>query len=334
MAEPLVYFVAGPADDEDYAQAEYLAEMLMVSLPSIKCELLPIMPDAWPAYVAEKCVSLGCKQRAPLVWMSSGVVVGGFPEFAGECEKKYGVRIQGVDYSVWPKVAKENIAAAKKALANAPEPIIGSAGTGTGAARGEAVAEELITGNARYLETASGVEPSSSTRALGQLAEPAAVVVCLTPLPHPAHELLGCSAANLFVVPCTPIGIEPLAVGNAEHGAIALKAKAVMLLAAGSAEFEAHVQATRDARLAKDAPLPSGQSAVLQHMLPALARVLAVAPPRCTAAEVTQLCLEEYVRESADELLAQSPVLAQLHARAELHIERAVCGSNGALSIV
>ena len=97
MAEPLVYFVAGPADDEDYAQAEYLAEMLMVSLPSIKCELLPIMPDAWPAYVAEKCGFLGCKQRAPLVWMSSGAVVGGFPEFAGECEKKYGVRIQGVD---------------------------------------------------------------------------------------------------------------------------------------------------------------------------------------------------------------------------------------------
>ena len=41
----LEYNIAGPADDEDYAQAEYLAEMLMVSLPSINCNLLPILPD-------------------------------------------------------------------------------------------------------------------------------------------------------------------------------------------------------------------------------------------------------------------------------------------------
>ena len=40
----LEYNIAGPADDEDYAQAEYLAEMLMVSLPSINCNLLPILP--------------------------------------------------------------------------------------------------------------------------------------------------------------------------------------------------------------------------------------------------------------------------------------------------
>lgn len=100
QAQPLAqveYFIAGPADDDDYAQAEYLAEMLMVSLPSIKCTLMAILPDDWSTFVAEKAGYLGCKQRAPLVWMASGAVVGGLPEWASECEKKYAVVIKGVD---------------------------------------------------------------------------------------------------------------------------------------------------------------------------------------------------------------------------------------------
>ena len=94
---PLEYLIAGPADDEDFAQAEYLAEMLMVSLPSIKCTLFPVLPDDWSTFVAEKSGFLGCKQRAPLVWMASGKVVGGLPEWAAECENKYGLVIKGVD---------------------------------------------------------------------------------------------------------------------------------------------------------------------------------------------------------------------------------------------
>ena len=95
--QQLEYLIAGPADDEDFAQAEYLAEMLMVSLPSIKCTLLPIMPDDWGAYVAKQSGFLGCKQRAPLVWTSSGIVVGGLPDWSAECDKKYGLVIKGVD---------------------------------------------------------------------------------------------------------------------------------------------------------------------------------------------------------------------------------------------
>ena len=112
MPDTLEYLIAGPADDEDYAQAEYLAEMLMVSLPSIKCTLMPIMPDEWQAFAVKQCGFLGCKQRAPLVWMASGAVVGGFPEWAGECEKKYGVRITGIDVSATP--AKNKTAEEKK----------------------------------------------------------------------------------------------------------------------------------------------------------------------------------------------------------------------------
>ena len=266
---PLEYNVAGPADDEDFAQAEYLAEMLMVALPSIKCTLYPIMPDDWTAFVSEKAGFLGCKQRAPLVWMSSGAVVGGLPEFAAEVDKKYGLRITGIDYDTWTKVAKENHAAAIKAEKNLPEPRIGGPGAGPGAARGEAVAEELVIGNARYLE---GADASSSTNALGPLAEPAAAVLCLTPLPQPAHVLLGCAESAVYVVPCTPAGIEELAVGNAEHAAIALKAKALLLLASPTAELATYVSAAKAAAAGMDMPLAPSKAAALHQMLPALSR--------------------------------------------------------------
>ena len=124
-------------------------------------------------------------------------------------------------YSAWTKVAAENFAAAKAKAKGAVAVRIGAADAGgTGAERGAAVAEELLFGNARYLE--GGAEPSVLTRAQGPLATPAAVVVCLTPLPAEAHVLLGCDAASLFVVPCTPAGIETLVLGNVEHGVIGL----------------------------------------------------------------------------------------------------------------
>ena len=93
----LEYNIAGPADDEDYAQAEYLAEMLMVSLPTITCNLVPVMPDDWGAFAKQKCAFLGCRERAPLIWLNSGAVVGGLKEFSKECAEKYGVEIKGVD---------------------------------------------------------------------------------------------------------------------------------------------------------------------------------------------------------------------------------------------
>ena len=77
VASNVEYNIAGPADDEDFAQAEYLSEMLMVALPAIKCTLIPIMPDDWSDFVKAKSGFLGCKARAPLVWMSTGAVVGG-----------------------------------------------------------------------------------------------------------------------------------------------------------------------------------------------------------------------------------------------------------------
>ena len=105
-------------------------------------------------------------------------------------------------------------------------------------------------------------------------------------------------------------------------------------LGAPTAELGTYVQAARDARLARDAPLTEGGQAVLDRMLPALARVLAVAPPRLSAREVEALCLEEWVRECCDELLRQSPVLSELAARGALHIERGAFTSGGALSLL
>ena len=160
------------------------------------------------------------------------------------------------------------------------------------------------------------------------------MVLCLTALPAAAHVLLGCGEANIVVVPCTRAGLEELAVGNAEHACIMRKCKALVLLAGATAELSTYVQAARDARDARDAPLAAPQAAALEKMLPALSRTLQVAPPRCTAGEVAEMCLEEYVRDTGDELLLLSPVLAELSRRKELHIERLVVGLGGAVSIV
>ena len=111
-------------------------------------------------------------------------------------------------------------------------------------------------------------------------------------------------------------------------------APAVLLLGAPTPEFASYVHAAKERKLAKDGPLSAAQDAVLQAMLPALSRTLAAAPPRCTPQEVTSLCLEEWVRECADELMRQSLVLSELCARDGVHVERAVCGSDGALAIL
>lgn len=334
------------------------------------CAVIPILPDNWHDYVSEKCGFLGCKKRAPLVWMTSGIVVGGLPEWAAECEKKYGIRIAGVEvrahsvafnpmrmslpfnarhlshlppwvahlpqFSTWPKVASENLAAAMKKATNVRDSVVGTVEE-TGAEKGLAISEELQNGNLRYLASAgaeSGAAAASVLPRRSGLLEPAATVLVLTPLPASAHALLDCPEESLFVVPCTPVGIEELVLGNAEFGCIAHKTRCVVLLGAVSPDLATYVQAAKDAKLARDSPLTEGQRAVFERMLPSLSRVLEVAPPRCSSAEVERLCLEEWIRESSDELLRSSAVLAELCGRQQIHIERGVCGADGGITFL
>ena len=107
-----------------------------------------------------------------------------------------------------------------------------------------------------------------------------------------------------------------------------------MLLGAQTPELSTYVQAAKDAAFGRDSPLSEGQQAVMQRMLPALARVLAVAPPRSSPAEVERLCLQEWIRECADELVRQSAVLSELSNRSHIHVERAVVGADGALALL
>ena len=323
---PVIYHVAGPADDEDYAQAEYLAETLMSSLKGVECILHPVMPDEWTAFVSEKAAFLGCKQRAPLVWMSTGVVVGGLPEWAAECDKKYGISAKHISFETWTRIAAENASASKTAPKAAP---IGASSGGL--ERAVAVSAVLLEGNSRYIEGASSGSPSGSERLAAGVV---ATVLALTPLPAAPHILLDCPASSLFVVPCTPTGVELLAVGNIEHGIMSLGTTALIVLAAPTEELPLYVQAARDAVQAKDAPLPTAQLAVLGHMMPALARTFAVAPPQLKPAELERLCLEEWARESADEMLRQSAVLQTMKARGGIHVERWVCDADGAISVV
>jgi len=325
---PVIYHVAGPADDEDYATAEYLAEMLMNSLQGVECVLHPILPDDWSSYVASKAAFLGCKPRAPLVWLSSGIVIGGLPDFTAECDKKYGINCKHVPFETWPRIAAENMAAALAAQRGDKPAPVGS--SSAGAERGEAVSDALLEGNRRYVAGSSGTGDPSTFAADVKVA----TVLALTPLPAEAHVLLDCPASSLFVVPCLPIGVDLLAAGNAEHGVMALKTNALIVLAAPTAELGFYVQAARDALDALDAPLWQREKIILKQMMPALSRTLSVAPPRCTVEEVDHLCLEEWTRDSAEELLRHSEVLNQMKKLNEVHIETWVCTADGAFTPV
>lgn len=331
-----VYNIAGPAGDEDYAQAEYLAEMLMNSLPNVSCNITPVLPEEWPDFVSAKCAQLGTTPREPLIWMNSGRVVGGYTEFANESDHKYGVQIgNAVSYEEWGRIADENERLARlKASGGGIEPI-GTAGSGK--ERGDAIVDALLLGNERYVAGPSGGDPKAGPPPSAPVLLPegvVATVLALTPLPAPAHELLGCDEASLFVVPCTPAGIDPLAVGNVEHGLIALGTKALLVLSGRSAELTVGVQACRDALVGADAPLPLAQAEFVKRMMPALSRTLSVVPPTCSAAEAERLCLEEWTRECSDELVRQSAVLHELHDRDAFHIVRGVSAADGQISLV
>ena len=73
MAAPApIYYIAGPADDEDFAKAEHLAEMLMSALPGQTCRIIPVLPENWEQYQEKLCSKLGCSARAPMTWTGTG----------------------------------------------------------------------------------------------------------------------------------------------------------------------------------------------------------------------------------------------------------------------
>ena len=127
----LEYNIAGPADDEDYAQAEYLAEMLMVSLPSIKCNLIRscrqlerlCLREVWLLAASSPTDMDDQRDRG------EGYLIG------TPSAKKYGLRVTGVEFSAWPKVAAENHAAKKKRRTYAT--LVGSKEEGRGVRPGD-----------------------------------------------------------------------------------------------------------------------------------------------------------------------------------------------------
>ena len=318
----ITYHIAGPADDEDFAQAEYLAETLMTSLQGVHCVMHTVLPDKWPDFIKQKCAELGCERRAPLVWMDLGHVVGGLPDFSREVEVKYGIHIKHIEYALWPKIAAQNLEAAQEAaLISRPDEAPSS-----GAERGALVSEALLQGNERYLGLSNPAFPPAPLGA----GCPAAAVLELTALPAPAHELLGCVREALSVVPCTPVGLELLAVGNLEHAVLAHGAKALLVIGAPSDELGEQVRACALAAAGgADAPASRSEAAALEAMAPALMRVISVAPAGTPPALLETLCLHEWVRHTADQLLRASPVLAELHARAGFRLERLACDADG-----
>ena len=183
------YFVTGPADDEDFARAEYLAEMLMSSLPSLRCRVIPVLPERWADHCSKLAAKLGCEARSPLVWAGTGKVLGGLSEFEAACDVKYGIHIPEVEPGTWAKIAKENHEALVRKLSGAL-PVLEP--TGSGAARGAAVSEALLTGHERHVTGSTATaSPLSGEGA-------SAVVLALSPLPTPASSNLPASAKRLM----------------------------------------------------------------------------------------------------------------------------------------
>ena len=188
MANAPAFFVAGPADDEDFARAEHLAELLMSSLEGIRCRIIPVLPEKWNDYLERLKAKLGCAGRQPLIWTGSGKTIGGIPEFELMCEVKYGIRIPAeMTMEAFQNIAENNIAALRKKLA-AERPGLP---TGSSGARGAAVAEALLQGHERYLEGKPGGSPFDGQSVV-------ATVLALSPLSTPPHEVCAPTSAPPF----------------------------------------------------------------------------------------------------------------------------------------
>jgi hypothetical protein len=87
--EPPTFHIAGPAGSLEFAQAEYLAELLMRNLPDISCRIQHIHPDDWREYSSELCRARGfpdvlVSRQGPIAWTGTGHLVGGATEFNTE----------------------------------------------------------------------------------------------------------------------------------------------------------------------------------------------------------------------------------------------------------
>ena len=85
MGEP-TFHIVGPASSLEFAQMEYLGEMLMRNLPNIMCRIVRVHPSDWRAYASEVCRLQGfppelAQRLAPFAWTGAGYLVGGAADF-------------------------------------------------------------------------------------------------------------------------------------------------------------------------------------------------------------------------------------------------------------
>jgi len=311
--ERVTYYVLGTADSADFAKAEALATLLQARLPSIDCEAVPVTPADWSAEYDSVCRQRSfapAKALHPLVWTGTGALVGDLAAFRTECRAKYSVELAD-DALPWAEIAKENMAAHTMLK----EGSLPTAQLAPGAP-GAAVCEELLAGHERYR---SGVGAGASLRAVDGVA---ATALVLNPVEVEPRVLFDQPEDAVFVVPCVFGAIDDLTIGNLEHGALTLHARALAVIGSDSPELRVALRAAQ-ARLAmRDEPLPQAVAEAVDRMMPAMLRVLAVATPDCDEAELLEIALEEYVREACDELLRASPLLAELFKRGKFDILR------------
>ncbi|KAL1527451.1 hypothetical protein AB1Y20_016116 [Prymnesium parvum] len=315
-ADPL-YFLAGRADSEDFARAEHLAETLMTAVPNVKCRVIPVLPEQWDKYSKKLCGRLGCALQHPLVWSATGKLVGNLTDFIELTELKYSVTLDPeVKDETWRKIAKANLAALRLKVSGARPDL---APTGSGGERGAAVGEGLMQGHKRYLEG----KPGAPYNANGLCA----AVLTLGKLPAPVYQMLDCPDTAVVVVPCGPMGVDSNAAKAAEALVFKGGCRSIFIIGNHTDELALSLQSTTAQLASIDAPLPAQERALVARMMPAIARMLAVAPPSCSEEDRLTLALEEWVREGQDDLFKESPALSELYMRQGLHVTR--CAFHG-----
>lgn len=297
------YHVLGLADSVEFAKAEALASLLQASLPLISCEAQPVLRSDWQAEYAAICAENGFTPEEalqPIVWTGTRVLVGDLQAFATECKVKYGIELPE-DALSWTEVAAENLEAhvmlkeGKLPTAQLPKGVPGAA-----------ICEELLASHERYL---SGLGAGTSLRAVDGVA---ATILMLHPIDTEPRVLLDQPEDALFVVPCKDGVIDDLIIGNLEHGALSLNARALIMIGSDSSVLRSTIKAAQ-ARLAmRDEPLAQPTAEAVKALLPAMLRVLNVVTPGCSESELLDVAIEESIREACDEVLRVSPVLGEL----------------------
>jgi hypothetical protein len=108
------YIIAGKANDDSFARAEFAAKQIEASCPNIFFRFEMKHPDIWPEFISavfRKYDFTGAPENFPcLVWTHEGELIGGAAEFIQQiCVEKFGIPAPpAVNDKMWTDISRDN----------------------------------------------------------------------------------------------------------------------------------------------------------------------------------------------------------------------------------